>query len=100
MIIVSLSGEFDFLKLNVDIEKLEETSGLMNGRHFKPLPKEAREEIEKTIREQEESKRNGGYLPTTSSAPGPGSRSARGKNDGRASRKHYYNMYTSPPTSP
>ena len=98
MIIVSLNGEFEFLKLNVDIEKLEETSGLLGRGPFRPLPQYAQDAIRDTIKKQRDQKRTGSYLPTKGSAPGPGSRTNRGKNDGRASKYHY--NYTPPITSP
>jgi len=70
MVIVSLNGEFEFQRLMVDIDKIEETSALLNRRNFKPLPKPARDAIAQTIEEQKDGKRDGSYLPSRQSSPG------------------------------
>ncbi|MDX1679997.1 MAG: FecR family protein [Akkermansiaceae bacterium] len=97
MIIVSLNKPGDFLKLNVDIDKLRKTSALLERGNFKPLPDPALEAIKETVAKQEEQKREGSYLPTKAAIPGPGMRGARGQNAGRASRDPKMPEDTPPP---
>ena len=74
MIIMDPNAKEIPLPVVIDVKKLIATSPLAGNVPFGPLPKPAKQEIEQTLADQLEKKRQGLLLPTNYVIPGSGSR--------------------------